>query len=426
MTPRYTLKLFNKFTYSNNVHRLNKYNNIVTGYSARSFSSSKNEKGSNKNNNNIKENNIEPQQIKQTESIRNDDEISQWKGFERDKTKKPDKIQLAYGELGDKFFVINKPSGYPIQSNLNESMESILLDQLKEERDKLLKQVETNPNLYKTDPRARKKLVNLNAVFNEQTPRLYFPQRLDKWTQGLMIVSLTGSLQAILSDSMKTWVKKYRLMVDLPKCFNDYHNNSNNRNSIHQCCIVSPHIKGDRLLNFSKPKLLTTEGIIKSFLGPKKSPVLGFNSSCNNSTSNNTKGCEYCKENNYGELDKHPFVPIEILHSSSKAQGKNKYQARNAQTKFELVQLLKDQGKAIFQVELLTGRTHQIRVHFSESGLPIIGDFYYNPFFIKDIQDDKDISNIKGLCLQSYYLEFLNPSDQTRVKVEIEKPNDWL
>ncbi|KAF2068857.1 hypothetical protein CYY_009823 [Polysphondylium violaceum] len=369
---------------------------------------------------------------KLTTTIKNEDDHQlQWKGFERDDSIKPEAIEFVYGELGDKFFVINKPRGYPIQSNLNQSIESILLDQLKQERDILVKKVEANPNLYKKDPRARKKLVNLNAVFDQDKPRLYFPQRLDKWTQGLMIVSLTGSLQAILSDSMSTWVKKYRLMVDLPKCFGE----SNNQQ---RCCIISPHIKGDKIIDFSKPGFLKSKGIIKSFLGPKQSPVLGFKGTFTTQVVNNnnvdgssetittTKDkilCQYCKENGYSQLDKHPLVPFELLHGSCQSKGQNKYGARESSTSYELNE--KSTSKAIFQVELLTGRTHQIRVHFSESGLPITGDFYYNPYFIKDIQDGKDVSNISGLHLQSYFLEFLNPSDQKRVQVEIDQPKEW-
>jgi hypothetical protein len=34
-------------------------------------------------------------------------------------------------------------------------------------------------------------------------------------------------------------------------------------------------------------------------------------------------------------------------------------------------------GFALFEAEPLTGRTHQLRVHFSECGLPIVGDRYY-------------------------------------------------
>jgi hypothetical protein len=37
------------------------------------------------------------------------------------------------------------------------------------------------------------------------------------------------------------------------------------------------------------------------------------------------------------------------------------------------------QTLALYDVELETGRTHQIRVHFAAAGMPLAHDFYYNP-----------------------------------------------
>jgi 23S rRNA pseudouridine1911/1915/1917 synthase len=35
--------------------------------------------------------------------------------------------------------------------------------------------------------------------------------------------------------------------------------------------------------------------------------------------------------------------------------------------------------QCIVDVEILTGRTHQIRYHLSQAGLPIVGDYLYHP-----------------------------------------------
>ena len=51
------------------------------------------------------------------------------------------------------------------------------------------------------------------------------------------------------------------------------------------------------------------------------------------------------------------------------------------------------------EAKLETGRTHQIRVHFSHIGHSLLGDTLYgkaHPYF-------------KGQALHSYYLEFIHP-----------------
>jgi 23S rRNA-/tRNA-specific pseudouridylate synthase len=48
------------------------------------------------------------------------------------------------------------------------------------------------------------------------------------------------------------------------------------------------------------------------------------------------------------------------------------------------------------ELEILTGRTHQIRVQLSEIGLPILGDYLYHPASPKD----------SPLMLTAFKLEF--------------------
>jgi 23S rRNA pseudouridine1911/1915/1917 synthase len=56
-------------------------------------------------------------------------------------------------------------------------------------------------------------------------------------------------------------------------------------------------------------------------------------------------------------------------------------------------------GKTLLlELEPKTGRTHQLRVHLSEIGIPIVGDSIYNPEFKKDKE---------FLKLHSYFLQFI-------------------
>ncbi len=66
------------------------------------------------------------------------------------------------------------------------------------------------------------------------------------------------------------------------------------------------------------------------------------------------------------------------------------------------------------QAEPQTGRTHQIRVHLSENGYPILGDQMYFP------KDVASLVQVPRMMLHSNILEFEHPI--TKVQVQIEAP----
>ena len=65
-------------------------------------------------------------------------------------------------------------------------------------------------------------------------------------------------------------------------------------------------------------------------------------------------------------------------------------------------------------VELKTGRTHQIRVHFSYKGHPLVGDALYNG----------NTNLLKRQALHSYEVDFIHPIKNDRVYVKCELPLD--
>lgn len=69
---------------------------------------------------------------------------------------------------------------------------------------------------------------------------------------------------------------------------------------------------------------------------------------------------------------------------------------------------------SLLEVDILTGRTHQIRVHMKYIGHPVIGDTLYNV--------PSDLINRQAL--HSYSLEFNVPRTRERIKVTAEMPDD--
>ena len=68
----------------------------------------------------------------------------------------------------------------------------------------------------------------------------------------------------------------------------------------------------------------------------------------------------------------------------------------------------------LLQVNIETGRTHQIRVHLAKIGYPIIGDEVYS--------SGKNEWNIKGQCLHAKSLDFKNPTTNKQIHLEAELP----
>lgn len=68
----------------------------------------------------------------------------------------------------------------------------------------------------------------------------------------------------------------------------------------------------------------------------------------------------------------------------------------------------------LLQINLETGRTHQIRVHLSHIGYPIIGDEVYS--------NGKNEWNVSGQCLHAWKLEFNHPVTGEKISLEAEIP----
>ncbi len=68
----------------------------------------------------------------------------------------------------------------------------------------------------------------------------------------------------------------------------------------------------------------------------------------------------------------------------------------------------------LLQVNIETGRTHQIRVHLSQIGYPIVGDEVYS--------NGKNEWNIKGQCLHAKSLEFVHPVTGKKMYLEAKLP----
>jgi len=92
---------------------------------------------------------------------------------------------------------------------------------------------------------------------------------------------------------------------------------------------------------------------------------------------------------------------------------------QKALTEFKTItQVQALQNKYLTLVKLFpkTGRTHQLRIHLSELGFPIVGDKLYAP---------KNVMMHKGLFLAATNIEFLHPNTQKPVSISTAIPNKF-
>ena len=85
---------------------------------------------------------------------------------------------------------------------------------------------------------------------------------------------------------------------------------------------------------------------------------------------------------------------------------------KKAVTHFKVLKRYSD--CTLLEVVIETGRTHQIRVHLSEIGYPIIGDYTYS--------NGKNRFDVEGQMLHAYKIKFKHPTTNKEVEYTAELP----
>jgi 23S rRNA pseudouridine955/2504/2580 synthase len=123
-----------------------------------------------------------------------------------------------------------------------------------------------------------------------------------------------------------------------------------------------------------------------------------------------------------GTPERDAFDIRESLHKHVTSQGERRVSVnKDGMKALTRIKLLKGGQYSLLEVRLMTGRTHQIRVHLAHSGLPILGDDKYGDFAL-----NKEMvgSGVKRLFLHAGRLALKHPLTAEKLKFEAKLPAD--
>lgn len=103
-----------------------------------------------------------------------------------------------------------------------------------------------------------------------------------------------------------------------------------------------------------------------------------------------------------GEISKDGEINAPLLKNSKSQRVSVSNEGKPSITRYKVVETFK--GYTLLEVELLTGRTHQIRVHMAYINHPVVGDSKYG-----DYELNKEIESkygFKNQFLEAYQLDF--------------------
>ena len=93
----------------------------------------------------------------------------------------------------------------------------------------------------------------------------------------------------------------------------------------------------------------------------------------------------------------------------------DRYDGKDAVTQYKVLSRNKEKNFTVLEVTPRTGRTHQIRIHFTHIGHPILGDTLYN---------GPAVQGLSRQALHAKSISFIHPSKNIQVEFSAEIPSD--
>lgn len=101
-------------------------------------------------------------------------------------------------------------------------------------------------------------------------------------------------------------------------------------------------------------------------------------------------------------------------HKKSKVVKETTAKSQRADLNYWVI--AKSERYALLEIELLTGRFHQIRTQLAAIGSPLVGDLKYG--FKRSTPDG-------SIYLQAFRLSFVHPNSRQKINLELPMPESW-
>lgn len=122
-----------------------------------------------------------------------------------------------------------------------------------------------------------------------------------------------------------------------------------------------------------------------------------------------------------GVADKEQGTLIDYLVKDAKTNASSvttKDKGKESKLEYTLLSkaVVDDKTYALYDIHLLTGRHHQIRVQMANSNLPLLGDRKYGSETSNELSTKL---NVKNVALCAYKLEFIHPTTKKKTEFKI-------
>ncbi|MBK8788709.1 MAG: RluA family pseudouridine synthase [Holophagaceae bacterium] len=107
-----------------------------------------------------------------------------------------------------------------------------------------------------------------------------------------------------------------------------------------------------------------------------------------------------------------PYAPLGFLHAADP-------QGRPSISRVSVLE--RREGASLVDVEILTGRPHQIRIHMAWAGHPLVGDPLYGPGGIP-LPETSAVPGDPGYLLHAHRLELAHPHTGERLLISCQPP----